>query len=349
MFPAFPIPKKGFWVFCHYSGLRFIWSLIHPLKQSKVSDDSYRKPATFPLWIFGVYVAFFGVASQRYENRVDIIENRANAIFVQLATPIYKRNVHQIPKTQKIPCPLKPEILNPCSIWNSLFSRDTVYFEIVEHLKEIIETWKDSLSYVDLREVDLSGAKLSETFYREIIRSNADSPYDLLSSEKNGHGLFRFKKHVILGANLEGANLESAKISKANLRVAKLERVNLTKADLTESNLTDANLTKADLTEADLSGADLTNTNLSSSDLSGANLNKAYLNDANLNGADLSEVDLSGVFGLTIEQLAKVETLYEAKLDLILMEEVKKKYPHLLEKPEWAYKKPKWWDKIPKK
>jgi len=36
----------------------------------------------------------------------------------------------------------------------------------------------------------------------------------------------------------------------------------------------------------------------------------------------------------SIEQLSKVKTLYEANLDSELMEQMKKKYPHLLENPK---------------
>lgn len=36
---------------------------------------------------------------------------------------------------------------------------------------------------------------------------------------------------------------------------------------------------------------------------------------------------------LTLEQVSQVETLYETKLDSKLLRQIKKKYPHLLEKP----------------
>jgi hypothetical protein len=65
-------------------------------------------------------------------------------------------------------------------------------------------------------------------------------------------------------------------------------------------------------------------------DLRGANLSKA-----NLSGADPREVS-----GLNIEQLSKVETLYNTKLEPELMEQVKEKYSHLLKKPKEAESKP---------
>jgi hypothetical protein len=43
---------------------------------------------------------------------------------------------------------------------------------------------------------------------------------------------------------------------------------------------------------------------------------------------------LTGAENLTIEQLSKVKTLFLAKLDPELLEQVKKCCPHLLEKPK---------------
>ena len=95
---------------------------------------------------------------------------------------------------------------------------------------------------------------------------------------------------------------------------------------------------KTDLKKAkatrDCSDCDLSSAFLSRADLNGANLRKAILSNANLSGACLSEANLSEVLGLNIEQLSKVETLYKAKLDPELMEQVKDEYPHLLEEPK---------------
>jgi hypothetical protein len=44
--------------------------------------------------------------------------------------------------------------------------------------------------------------------------------------------------------------------------------------------------------------------------------------------------ELRGVKNLTVEQLRKVKTLYQAQLDPELEEQMKEDYPHLLEKPK---------------
>jgi hypothetical protein len=97
---------------------------------------------------------------------------------------------------------------------------------------------------------------------------------------------------------------------------------------------------KADLSGASLYKADLSDAELSSAELDGADLRGACLEGANLSGAHLSYADLSGanlirIRGLTIEQLSSVETLYKAKLDPELIDQVEYEYPHLLEKPEY--------------
>jgi hypothetical protein len=106
-----------------------------------------------------------------------------------------------------------------------------------------------------------------------------------------------------------------------------------------KANLSEADLINADLRYADLGCADLGCAYLEGADLRGADLSGAYLRGANLSGASLFGANLSGanltqVKNLSINQLYLVKTLYEAELDLELMEQVKERYPHLLEEPK---------------
>ena len=54
----------------------------------------------------------------------------------------------------------------------------------------------------------------------------------------------------------------------------------------------------------------------------------------NLEGADLTEAKLEGASGLSVDQLSKVKTLHNAKLDEELFLLLNKKYPALFEVPE---------------
>ncbi len=74
-------------------------------------------------------------------------------------------------------------------------------------------------------------------------------------------------------------------------------------------------------------------------DLRGAFLYEANLIGADFRGALLGEADLRRanlrrVKNLSIEQLSKAATLYEAELEPDFMKEIEKSYPHLSEKPK---------------
>jgi len=77
------IPSIFKWMFC-YSGLEFIYRKLNPAKNPQTLPTGF-------IWLIGMYIALFALASQRYENRIDIIGNRANAIFAQLAVPFLEK------------------------------------------------------------------------------------------------------------------------------------------------------------------------------------------------------------------------------------------------------------------
>jgi hypothetical protein len=83
-----------------------------------------------------------------------------------------------------------------------------------------------------------------------------------------------------------------------------------------------------------LAGINLRKGDLSCAHLQGADLRGAVLVQANLPGADLR-----GVRNLTLDQLSEVKSLYRARLDPELMEQVQEKYPHLLEEADRDNKK----------
>jgi uncharacterized protein YjbI with pentapeptide repeats len=153
----------------------------------------------------------------------------------------------------------------------------------------------------------------------------------------------------VRGANLRGRNLNNANMYrafmvKADLRMTTLKNADLFDANLEKANLTGANLHQADLREANLQQANFREANLQLANLEDANLQKADLEktnieEANLDGAYLLNAvllgaNLTGAKNLTIAQLSQAKTLYKAKLDPELLEQVKECCPHLLEKPK---------------
>ena len=167
----------------HYLGFEYIYRKAVPTKEPQQPPLP-----TLSLWLIGFYVASFGVASQRYENRVDIIENKVNAIYLQVASSdqITKGMAFRgFQKIQEMKCPYKPEIKNPVSIYLSFF-RQSTYEGVANLMKETVENWKG-----DLNGVDLSGTNL--------------------------------KRFNLEGADFRNTNLERANLAYANLKEANLE------------------------------------------------------------------------------------------------------------------------------
>ncbi|AKB31106.1 Pentapeptide repeat family protein [Methanosarcina siciliae HI350] len=171
--------------------------------------------------------------------------------------------------------------------------------------------------------------------------------------------------------HLEGADLVGAYLKRANLEGSHLEGSHLIEANLTEANLKGAYLGKVEFEEvepyvisskeddgirliaagkktdyedffeielkgANLASANLASANLTRADLSEANLPRADLSEANLNEAKLESTNFKGAKNLTVDQLSKVKTLYNTKLDPEIEAELRAKgFGYLLDdKPD---------------
>ncbi len=198
------------------------------------------------------------------------------------------------------------------------------------------------LDSADLSRANLRHARFGLALLRGAVldRANLQGAYLASANLQEAH-LFdaNLKGAVLSEANFKGAVLYSAELQGANLEAAELQGADLQFANLQDANLVNANLQGAFLLTTHLQEAILHSANLQDADLTGAHLQEARLWDANLQGADLEDADLQGAFlksveNLTIEQLEGVKTLYEARLDSALFEQVKIEYPHLLEPPE---------------
>lgn len=157
------------------------------------------------------------------------------------------------------------------------------------------------------------------------------------------------KEAHLENANLKGAKLDGANFEEAHLEGAILDMTYLEKAHLEKAYLVDAKLTYAYLKGASLKGAHLENSCLIYANLENAFMMNAHLKgailafalllgadlkDADFEDADLSEANLKGVHNLSPEQLCKVKTLYNARLDEEIYIPLKKKYPALFEEPK---------------
>jgi hypothetical protein len=140
-------------------------------------------------------------------------------------------------------------------------------------------------------------------------------------------------------ANLMGSNLNSANVSQSSLIEANLENARLNQTNFENSNLNQANMKGAYASGANFKDAFLIKTQFESAFLIKANFSNAFLMEANLQncyvmGADfenasLYKADLRGAKGLTVEQLSKVKTLYLAKFDDDMLQQVITNLPTL--------------------
>ena len=140
--------------------------------------------------------------------------------------------------------------------------------------------------------------------------------------------------------NLAGSNLNSANISQSTLIEANLENARLNQTNFENSNLNQANLKSAYasgaifkdsfMIKAQFDGAFLIKANFNNAFLMEANLQNCYVMGADFENASLYKADLRGAKGLTVEQLSKVKTLYLAKFDDEILEQVKTSLPELV-------------------
>jgi len=141
-------------------------------------------------------------------------------------------------------------------------------------------------------------------------------------------------------ANLTGSNLNSANISQSSLIESNLENARLNQTNFENSNLNQANLKSAYasganfkdafLIKAHFENAFLIKANFCNAFLMEADLQNCYLMGADFENASLYKADLRGAKGLTVDQLAKVKTLYLAKFDDEILEQIKTSLPELV-------------------
>lgn len=141
---------------------------------------------------------------------------------------------------------------------------------------------------------------------------------------------------VLKGSNLNSANLSSASLIESNLECTRLNQTNLENSNLNQANLkgayaSGANFKDSFLIKAQFENAFLIKSNFRNAFLMEANLRGSYLMGADFENASLYKADFRGAKGLTVEQLAKSKTLYLAKFDDEILEQIKINIPDLVD------------------
>lgn len=137
------------------------------------------------------------------------------------------------------------------------------------------------------------------------------------------------------GSNLNSANVSQSSLIEANLENARLNQTNFENSNLNQCNLksayaSGANFKDAFLIKSQFENAFLIKANFSNAFLMEANLQNCYLMGADFENASLYKADLRGAKGLTVEQLSKVKTLYLAKFDDDIQDQIKMNLPELV-------------------
>lgn len=140
----------------------------------------------------------------------------------------------------------------------------------------------------------------------------------------------------LTGSNLNSANVSQSSLIEANLENARLNQTNFENSNLNQVNLkgayaSGANFKDAFLIKAQLEGAFLIKASFNNAFLMEANMQNAYLMGADFENASLYKADLRGAKGLSVEQLSKVKTLYLARFDDEILEQIKTNLPELVD------------------
>ena len=211
----------------------------------------------------------------------------------------------------------------------------------------------------DLRSADLRGAHLHGANLKGSNLIKAKMSWIMAGSKNTDFSYCDFYE-----ATLENVNLSNADISNSQLHYANCKKgifintlfdgCELIRTDFEESYMNGASFInaetnqvifkKAKLPLAKFINAKFGLADFSSATLTGADFSHAYLVNARFDNAILDDViflgsDLRGAEGLTIDQLSRSKTLYQATLDPIIREKILRKYPHLLDAPKKALNK----------
>lgn len=139
----------------------------------------------------------------------------------------------------------------------------------------------------------------------------------------------------LAASNLNSANVSQSSLIEANLENARLNQTNFENSNLNQANLkgayaSGANFKDAFLIKSQFENAFLIKANFNNAFLMEANLQNCYLMGADLENASLYKADLRGAKGLSVEQLSRVKTLYLARFDDEILEQIKTNLPELV-------------------
>jgi uncharacterized protein YjbI with pentapeptide repeats len=139
----------------------------------------------------------------------------------------------------------------------------------------------------------------------------------------------------LAGSNINSCNLQQSSLIESNLENSRLNQTNFENSNLNQANLkgayaSGANFKDSFLIKTQFEGSFLIKANFNNAYLMEANLQNSYLMGADFENASLYKADLRGAKGLTVEQLSKAKTLYMARFDDEILDQIKTSLPELV-------------------
>lgn len=181
----------------------------------------------------------------------------------------------------------------------------------IRAILEIIH-WRNFTYEDDNKVLDFSGSKLQYANFEGTMLRNA----------------YFVDSNVWMG-KFSGANLKGSSYLFSNLNYANFSQSNLSETIFVNATLVNATLKGTVASDAQFAEADFTNAKCQMIDLKGT-----VLTDAKMDGTDFREADFRGAKGLSVNQFSDSKTLYHAKFDDELYEELKEKFPWLFIEPD---------------
>lgn len=260
-----------------------IWELV-PMhwvyKKFRPEYNNGAEPVTIGVWLLATYIAFFGIASQRYENRLDLVENRITSIQTQLnASSSTRQNaLNRIARTQHLLVPHGPDIKNPIDTILSLFGPEKEYATGVEILEEVITDWRSILSGIDIQNI-----KSDNEIITIADRVRAQNVYSV-----NLDNLI-LNNRWMRDSNLIAANVNSARFKDVDFYLSYFQG-----ADFTESTFVNCDIREIKGNETVFTDTIFDNSEFDSSDLKDSNFVNSKMRDVSFQFSNLSLSSFSG-------------------------------------------------------
>ena len=291
---------KWFKTFLHYSGLAYI------IAKATSSENKEHYP-TLPIWLLGIYIGLFGIATQHYESRLDRFESKLNIYISQLGTSARTNTFPAMVAHQKYKLPLEPDFWDPWQTVKTLIyetqpiNEELSHSQKVRDIANIIVRFKDVLGCeIEKSKKDMGGFKIGNKGCKSVNLRDAD----LKEADFENANLYMVNLNK---ANLYGSNLANSVLAGADLRWADLRRATLSGVDLRKSNAASTDFSWASLEGSDLREADLSWAVFYDASLIGADLRRTDTSEVDLRQADLKGADLRGVKHMGCEQLVEAE------------------------------------------